>query len=176
MLKSKAITLPIKIHIVKAMVFPVVMCGCESWTVKKAEPRRTDTFKLWCWRKLLRVPWMARRPNQSIQRKSTVHIQWKNWCWSWSSNTLATWWEEVTHWKRPNPRKHWRQKEKGTTEDKMVGWHHRLNRHEFEQALGVDDGQGSHMCCNPWVTKSQTWLRDWKTTNVTQFYIPISNI
>ena len=65
-LKSRHITLPTKVHLVKAMVFPVVMYGCESWTVKKAEPRRTDAFELWCWRRLLRVPWTARRSNQSI--------------------------------------------------------------------------------------------------------------
>ena len=64
--KSRAITLPTKVHLVKAMVFPVVMCECESWTVKKAERRRIDAFELWCWRRLLRVPWCARRSNQSI--------------------------------------------------------------------------------------------------------------
>ena len=66
MLKSRDITLPIKVRIVKAMVFPVVMYGCESWTIKKAENQITDAFKLWCWRRLLRVPWTARRSNQSI--------------------------------------------------------------------------------------------------------------
>ena len=73
-------------------------------------------------------------------------------------------------------RKNWGQEEKGVTQDEMIGWHHWLRGHEFEQILVDSEGQGSHMCCNPWVTKSQTWLRDWKTTNVTQFYIPISNI
>ena len=68
-LKSKDITLPTKVHLVKAMVFPVVMYGCESWTVKKAEHRRIDAFELWCWRRLLRVPWTARRPNQSILKE-----------------------------------------------------------------------------------------------------------
>ena len=68
-LKSKDITLPTKVHLVKAMVFPVVMYGCESWTVKKAEGRRIDAFELWCWRRLLRVPWTARRSNQSILKE-----------------------------------------------------------------------------------------------------------
>ena len=68
-LKSRDITLPTKVHLVKAMVFPVVMCGCESWTVKKAECRRIDAFELWCWRRLLRVPWTARRSNQSILKE-----------------------------------------------------------------------------------------------------------
>ena len=100
-LKSRDITLPTKVHQVKTMVFPVVMYGCESWTIKKAECRRIDAFALWCWRRLLRVPWTARRSNQSIIRKSTLTIHWKDWCWSWNSNTLATWCEEQTHWKRP---------------------------------------------------------------------------
>ena len=68
-LKSRDITLPIKVHLVKAMVFPVVMCGCESWTVKKSECRRIDAFELWCWRRLLKVPWTARRSNQSILKE-----------------------------------------------------------------------------------------------------------
>ena len=70
-LKSRSITLPTKVHLVKAMVFPVVMYGCESWTVKKAERRRVDAFELWCWRRLLRVPWTARRSNQSILMEIT---------------------------------------------------------------------------------------------------------
>ena len=68
-LKNRDITLPTKIHLVKAMVFPAVMCGCESWTIKKAEHRRSDAFKLWCWRRLFRVPWTARRSNQSILKE-----------------------------------------------------------------------------------------------------------
>ena len=83
------------------MVFPVVMYGCESWTVKKAECWRIDAFELWCWRRLLRVPWTPRRSNQSILRRSVVGVHWKDWYWSWNSNTLATWCEELTHLKRP---------------------------------------------------------------------------
>ena len=82
------------------MVFLVVMCRCESWTIRKAE-HGIDVFELQCWRRLLRVPWTARRSNQSILRKSVLKIHWKDWCWSWNSNTLATWCEELTHWKRP---------------------------------------------------------------------------
>ena len=74
------------------MVFPVVIYGCESWTIKKAE-FQIDAFELWCWRRLLRVPWTARR--------SVLGVLWKDWCWSWKSNTLATWCEELTHEKRP---------------------------------------------------------------------------
>ena len=70
--KSRDITLPTKVHLIKAMVFPVVMYGCESWTVKKAEHRRIDAFELWCWRRLLRVPWFARRSNQSILKEFSL--------------------------------------------------------------------------------------------------------
>ena len=97
-LKSRDTTLPTKVHLVKAMIFSVVMYGYESWTIKKAECWRIDAFELWCWRRLLRVPWTARRSNQSILRKSVLN--WKDWCWSWNSNTLSTWCEELTHWKR----------------------------------------------------------------------------
>ena len=77
-LKSRDITLPTTVHLVKAMVFPVVMYGCESWTIKKAEHRRIDAFELWCWRKLLRVPLTARRSNQSILKQSVLNIHWKD--------------------------------------------------------------------------------------------------
>ena len=96
-LKSRDITLPTKVHLVKAMVFPVVTYGCESWSIKKSECRRIE---LWCWR-LLRVPWTTRISNQSVLRRSVLGVHWKVWCWSWSSSTLATWCEEVTHLKRP---------------------------------------------------------------------------
>ena len=76
-LKSRNITLPAKVHLVKDMGFPVVMCGCKSWTIKKAEHRRIDAFELWCWRRLLRVPWTARRSNQSILKESVLNIHWK---------------------------------------------------------------------------------------------------
>ena len=100
-LKSRDITLLTKVCIVKALVLPVVLYGYESWTIKKDEHWRIDAFELWCWRKLLRVPWTTRRANQSILRKSTLNIHWKDWCWSWSSNTLATWCEQPSHWNRP---------------------------------------------------------------------------
>ena len=100
-LKSRDITLPTKFHMVKTMVLPVVMYGCESWSIKKAEHWKIDAFQLWCWKRLLRVPWTARRSNQSILKKATVNIHWKDWCWSWSSSTFTTWYEEETHLKRP---------------------------------------------------------------------------
>ena len=98
--KSRDFTLPTKVHLVKAMVFPVVMYGCESWTIKKAEHWRIDAFELWCLRRLLRVPWTVRRSNQSFLKGISLTLHWKDWCCSWSSNTLATWCEELTHWKR----------------------------------------------------------------------------
>jgi len=93
--------LPSNVCLVKAMVFPVIVYRNESWTIKKAGCWRIDAFELWCWRGLLRVPWTARRFNQSILKKSALNILWKDWYWSWNSNTLATWCEEPTHWKRP---------------------------------------------------------------------------
>ena len=75
--------------------------GCESWTIKKAEHQRTDAFELWCWRRFLRVPWTASSSNQSILKEVSPEYSLEGWCWSWNSNTLATWWEELTHLKRP---------------------------------------------------------------------------
>ena len=94
------ITLPTKMRLVKAMVFPVVMYGYESWTIKKAEHQRIEAFELWYWSRLLRVPWTARRSNQSILKEISPNIHWKDWCWSWNFNTLTTLCEELTHWKR----------------------------------------------------------------------------
>ena len=95
LLKSRDISLPTKVCIVKAMVFPVIVYGCESWTVKKAERGRIDAFELWCWRRLLRVLGTARRLNQSI------FTRWKDRCWSWNSSILVIWCEQLTHWKSP---------------------------------------------------------------------------
>ena len=149
-LKSRDITLSTKVRLVKAMVFPVVMYGCESWTIKKAEHQRIDAFELWCWRRLLRVPWAARRSNQSILKEISLGVHWRDWCWSWNSNTLATWWEELTHLKAPDAGKDWGQEEKGMTEDEMFGWHHWLNGHGFGWTPGVGDGQGGLACCGSW--------------------------
>ena len=100
-LKSRDITLSQKAYLVKAMVFPVVMYGCESWTVKKAEHWRIDAFELWCWRRLLRVPWISKRSNQSVLKAISPAYSLEGVMLSWNSNTLATWCEELTHWKRP---------------------------------------------------------------------------
>ena len=89
-----------KVRLVRAMVFPIVMNGHASWTIKKAEHWRTDAFELRCWRRLLRVLWTAKRSNQSILKGSVLDVHWKDRCWSWNSNTLDTWCEELTHLKR----------------------------------------------------------------------------
>ena len=129
-LKSRDITLLKKVHLVKAMVFPVVMFGCESWSIKKVEWQRFDAFELRCWRRFLRVPWTERRSNQSILKEISPEYSLEEWSWSWNSKSLATWGEELTYLKRPW--KDWGREEKGMTEDEMVGWYHWLNGHEFE--------------------------------------------
>ena len=100
MLKSRDITLSTKVRLVRAMIFPVVMYGCESWTVKKAEHQRLDAFELWCWKRLLRVPWTASWSNQSILKEIGPGCSLEGTMLSWNSNTLATSCEELTHWKR----------------------------------------------------------------------------
>ena len=148
-LKSRDITLLTKVCLVKAMVFPVVMYGCESWTAKKAECRRIDAFELWCWRRLLRVPWTARRSNLSILRKINPE-------YSLEGLMLKLKLQYFGHliWRADSLEKtltanDWRQEEKGVTEDKMVGWHHQLNGYEFEQTLGDGEGQESLACYSP---------------------------
>ena len=125
--KSRDTTLPTKVHLVKAVVFPVVVYGCESWTVKKAEHWRTDAFELWCWRRLLRVPWTARRSNQSILKEISPGNDAK-------AETPILWPPHVKSWligKDSDAGRDWGQQEKGTTEDEMAGWHHRLDGREF---------------------------------------------
>ena len=92
-------------------------------------------------------------PTSPSWRKSVLNIHWKDWCWSWNCNTLATWCKELTHWKRLNDAGKDRRQEKWMTEDEMVGWHHWLDGHEFEQASGVGDGQGSLTYCSSWGRK-----------------------
>ena len=141
------------------------MCGCESWTIKKTEHQIIDALKLQCWRSLLRVPWTARRSNQSILKEInpeypleglmlklklqySVHLMWKSWLIRKDSDTG----------------KDLRQEEKGTTKDEMVGWHHQLNGHEFEQALGDGDGQGILVYCSPWGHKESD-ITEWLNNN-----------
>ena len=107
-LKSRDITLPTKVHLVKAMIFPVVMYGCENWTMKKAECRRIDAFELWCWRRLLRVPWTAKRSNQSILKEIKPEYPLEGLMLKLKLQYLVTWFEEPTHWKRRRGRKRMR--------------------------------------------------------------------
>ena len=136
------------------------MYGCESWTVKKAECWRIDAFELWCWRSLLRVPWNTRRSNQSILKEISPEYSLEG----LMLNQIPILWPPVAkNWligKDPEAGKDWRQEEKGSTEDEMVGWHHQLNEHEFKQTLGVSDGQGGLACCSSWDRKVR---HDWAT-------------
>ena len=127
-----------------------VTSGCESWTVNKAECWIIDALKLWCWRRLLRVPWTARRSKLSVLRKTILNIHCKDWRWSWSSNTLATRCKELTHCKRPSYWERLRAGEEGTTENEMVWWHYRFNRHGLGQNTGDGGEQGSLARCSPW--------------------------
>ena len=144
------------------MVFPVVVYGCESWTIKKAEHWRIDAFELWCWRRLLRVPWTARRSKQSILKEiQPVHSKGDQ-SWVFIGRTdeeaetpifcppdVKSW----LIWKDPDAGKDWGQEEKGTTEDEMVGWHHPLDGQGFGWTLGVGDGQGGLAYCGSWGRK-----------------------
>ena len=152
-LKSRVITLLTKVCIVQAMVFPVVMYGCESWTVKKIECWKIDAFKLWCWRRLFRVPCTV-RSNPSNPKGNQP--------WIFTGRTDAEaeapilWSLDSMSWligKDPGAGKDWRQKERGTREDEMVVWHHWLNGQEFELTLGDSEGEGSLACCSPWGCK-----------------------
>ena len=122
-LKSRDITLPTKVHLVKAMVFPVVMYGCESWTVKKAERRRIDVFELWCWRRLLRVPWTARRSNQSILKEISPGCSLEGLMLKLKLRYFSHLMRRVDSLEKTDAGRDWGQ-EKGTTEDEMAGWHH----------------------------------------------------
>ena len=159
-LRSRDITLPTKFHLVKAMVFSVVRYGCESWTVNKAEHQRIDAFELWCWRRLESpLDFKETKPDHPKGNQSWIFIGRTD----AEAETPILWPPDVKSWligKDPDAGKDWRQEEKGMTEDEMVGWHHWLNRHEFEQAPGVGDGQGSLCAAIHGVTKSRTWLSD----------------
>ena len=130
-LKSRDITLPTKICLVKAMVFPVVVYGCESWTVKKAERRRIDSFELWCWRRLLRVPWAARKYNQSILKETSPGCSFERLMLKLKLQYFGHLMQRADSLEKTLAARDWGQEEKGTTEDEIAGWHHRLYEHEF---------------------------------------------
>ena len=147
--KSRDITLLTKVHLVKAMVFSSSHVWMWELDHKKVECWRIDAFELWCWRGLLRVPWSARQSNQSIVKEIGPEGR-------ADAEAPILWPSDVKSWligKDPNAGEDWRQEEKGTTEDEMVGWHHWLNGHDFGQTLGDYEGQGSLTCCSPWCCK-----------------------
>ena len=132
------------------MVFPVVMYGCESWTVKRAEHRRIDVFELWCWRRFLRIPWTARRSNQSILKEISPGCSLEGIMLKLKLQYLATSCEELTHWKRLRCWEGLGAGGEGDDRDEMAGWHHRLHGHEFGWTPGIGDGQGGLACCDSW--------------------------
>ena len=155
-LKSRDITLPTKLCLVKVMVFPVHMYGCESWTIKKAEHRRNNAFEMWCLRRLLRVPWTARRSNQSILKEIIPEYSLEGLMLKLKLQYFGHLMQRTDSLEKtlmPDAGKDWRWEEKGTTEDEMVGWHHQLDGHGFWWTLGVGDGQGGLVCCSPWGLK-----------------------
>ena len=144
-LKSRNITWTTKIHLVKALVFPVVMYGYESWTIKKAECQKIDAFELWCWRRLLRVPWTARRSNQSILEDISPEYALEGLMLKLKLQYFGHLIQRTNSLEKTLMLG---KVEKGMTEAEMVGWHHRLNGHESEQILGDSEGQGSLVHCS----------------------------
>ena len=151
-LKSRDITLPAKVHLVEAIFFPVVMYGCEIWIIKKTECWRIDHFELWCWRRLLRVPWTARL-NQSILKEINPE-------YSLEGLMLKQKLQYFGHlmWRADSLEKtltlgNIEGRRRRGWQDEMVGWHHWLDGHEFEQTLGNDERQGTLACCSPWGCK-----------------------
>ena len=161
LLKSRDITLSTKVCLVKAMVFPVVMYGCESWTIKKAELWRIDAFELWCWRRLLRVPWTARRSNQSILKEISPGCSLEGLMLKLKLQYFGHLMGRADSFEKTLIGKDWRQEEKGTTEDEMVGCHYWLHGHGCGWTPGVGDGQGGLACYSSWGHKESDtteWL------------------
>ena len=169
-LKSRDITLPTKAHLVIAMVFLVVMCGCESWTIKKTEHWRSDASELWHWRRLLRVPWTVRRSNQYTLKEISPEFSLEELMLKLKLQYFGHLMQRTDSLERPWCWERLKVGEKGMPGDKMVGWHYWLDGLEFEQAPGVGDGQGSLMCCSPWGCKESDmtgWL-NWNGPSVSR--------
>ena len=156
------------------MVFPVFMYGCESWTVKKAERQRIDAFELWCWRRLLRVPWTARRSNQSILKEIGLRCSLKGLMLKLKLQYFGHLMRRVNSLEKTDAGRDWGQEEKGMTEDEMAGWHHRFDGHEFGWTPGVGDGQGGLACCDSWVWKELDMTEQLNWTDATFSAVPIN--
>ena len=154
-----------KIQLVKAMDFPVVIYGYESWTIKKAEHWRIDAFELWCWRRLLRFSWTARRSNQSILKEISARCSLEGLMLKLKLQYFGHLMGRSDSWKDPDAGKDWGQEKKGITEDEMVRQHHWLKVHGFGWTPGVGDGQGVLACCGSWSHTESTRLSDWTETN-----------
>ena len=150
------------VHLVKAMVFLVVMYGCERWTIKKAESWRIDAFELWCWRKLLRDLWTARRSNQSVLKEISPEYSLEGLMLKLNLQSFGHLMRGTDSFEKDlDAGKDWRWEEKGKAKVEMVGRHHQRDAHEFEQAPGVGDGQGSMACYSSWGRKESDtteWL------------------
>ena len=163
-LKSRDINLLTKVYIVKAMIFSIVMYRSKRWTIRKTGHRRIDVFKLWCWRRLLRVLWTAKSSNQSILKETNHKYSFERIILKLKLQYFGHLMQSQLIEKDPDAGKDWGQEEKGVTEDKTVGWYHGLNGHECEQTPGDSEEQGSLEYFIPWGYKSRTGLNDWKTT------------
>ena len=170
--KSGDITLPTKVRLVKAMVFPVVMYGCESGTVKKAEHQRTDAFELRCWRRLLRVPWTARRSNQSILKEISPGCSLEGMMLKLKLQYFGHLMRRVDSLENNfDAGRYWGQEKKGTTEDELAGWHHWLDGRESDWTPGDGDGQGGLACCDLWGRKESDTTERLTWTELNSFMV-----
>ena len=151
------------------------MYGCESWTIKKAECRRNDAFELWCWRRLLRVPWTARRSNQSILKEISLGCSLEGLMLKLKLQYFGHLMWRVDILKDPDAGKDWGQEEKVTMQDEIVRWPHWLNGHGFGCSPGVGDGQGGLVCCSSWGRKESD-MTEWLNWNWNWGHTPTSSL